>query len=277
MRHGSLLAVHARPVPTEKDDDVEVQVCLRRKKLAEAWEVMQSCETDLWTEVCSLYTMVVAVEQDPSKSEGVEYALSEAAEARAVMNQAELLSAVETIEAYKQEEWKQEESSSCVRRGSMLMVHDHHNVESDLEARVRHLEHAEAWLKMKSCEKNLWAAACRWHEEQIKSKIAKREKLDAACWIMQDYNTKIWTSQKVLPKSMNKHAATLTVHAPVVESVTDPAYQAHRQRLIDAWDTMKGAGQKEWLSACKAHEDLLMKGTNIKRKQVRNGVGSHAA
>lgn len=279
VRHSSIMAVHARPVPSEKEDDVADQVCIRRKKLADAWSVMQSCDTDLWADVCSLYTMVVAVEQDPVKFEGMAYVRGEVAEARALMQNAELLSAVETIEAYNQEEWTQDKSPSCVRRGSSLMVHEHHSKETSLEARVRHLEHAEAWQTMRTVDKGKWTAACLYHEEQNNAEIAKREKLDAACWIMQDFNSKVWTTEKVFLKSM-KHAATLTVHAPTSESENDPVYQTHRQRLIYAWQTMKEADQKEWLGACKAHEDFVVEGTaGITRTQasVRNGVGQHAA
>eukprot|EP01083_Nonionella_stella_P039534 107506_1 len=43
MKHGSMLAVHARPVPPyipEKECEVAVEVCVRRKKLSEAWATM---------------------------------------------------------------------------------------------------------------------------------------------------------------------------------------------------------------------------------------------
>jgi len=269
MRHSSMLAVHARPIPEECSENV----CIRRKKLSEAWSMMQSCYADLWTDVCDLYAMVVAVEQDPVKFEGVKYVLHEVAEAKALMQNAELLSAVETIESYKQEEWKQDQSPSCVRRTSMLMVHEHHSDESQIEARVRHLEHAEAWQKMKSCDNDEWAAACLYHEEQNKSKIAKCEKLDAACWVMQDFDSKAWTSE--FPKSM-KHASSLIVRAPSVpeSESNDQIYQTHRQMLTEAWETMKEANQKEWTNACRAHEEFVMSGTSdIIRPQmpIRNG------
>eukprot|EP01083_Nonionella_stella_P048836 130352_1 len=100
------------------DEDVEIEVCIRRKSLADAWGVMQSCDTELWTDVCDLYSMVVAYDLDPSKYEGMDYVQAEVAEAKAVMEKAELLAAVEIIESYNQEEWKQETAPSCVRRGS---------------------------------------------------------------------------------------------------------------------------------------------------------------
>mmetsp|Transcript_39048 Transcript_39048/g.82131 ORF Transcript_39048/g.82131 Transcript_39048/m.82131 type:complete len:343 (+) Transcript_39048:75-1103(+) len=211
MKHSSMLAVHARPIPEEcyeNRDGVSVEVYIRRKKLSEAWETMQSFDTDLWADVCDLYAMVVAVDKDPVSFEGVEYVLNEVAEAKALMQNAELIAAIKIIVSYKQEEWKQENSPSCVRRGSMLIVHEHHSDESQVEARVRHREHAEAWEKMKSCSKAQWVAACLFHEEQNQkeSKIAKLDKLDAACWVTQDFNSKAWTSElisnKTLPKSI---------------------------------------------------------------------------
>jgi len=284
MRHSSVLAVHARPIPDElssnDEDDVAIEVCIRRKKLSEAWSIMQACDGDLWTDVCDLYSMVVAVEENPSKFEGVTYVLKEVAEARALMRNAELVYAVETIEAYNQDEWKQEKSPSCVRRGSLMVVHEeeHRHAETQLEARVRHLEHADAWQKMTSCNKDAWAAACNFHEEQNKAEVAKREKLDAACWVMQDFDSKEWSSQKVLPKAM-RHAATLTVHSPkpLESERNDEAYKTHRERLLQAWQTMKGVDQKEWLSACKAHEEFVMKGFPKRAAPKRNGVGGMAA
>lgn len=287
MKHGSVLAVHARPVPAEDaqdDDDVAVEVFLRRKKLSEAWSIMKSCDSDLWTDVCDLYAMIVAVEEDPAKFEGIEYVLSEVAEAKALMRNAELLAAVETIESYNQEEWKQGSSLQCVRRGSQLVVHDdEHHAETDpMEARLRHLEHAEAWQKMKTCDREKWAAACRYHEEQNKTKIAQAEKLDAACWVLQDFDSNSWTSerlgQKKYPKSM-RHAALLTTHAPTARETesNDPVYETHRKRLLEAWQTMKEADPKDWTNACKEHERFVTSSITGPRVAARNGVGGRAA
>jgi hypothetical protein len=177
LRHGSLLAVRARPIPDETftgdDDDYTVEVCIRRKKLAAAWGLMKSCDVDLWTDVCDLYALIVAVEQNPGKFEDYAQVRIEAAEAKALMHNAQLLRAVETIEDYNEGEWAQEQSRACVRRGSLMVVHEHHHdAETRLEAKVRHLEHAHAWELMKSCDKDKWAAVCHYHEEQRKSEKA---------------------------------------------------------------------------------------------------------
>ncbi|KAL7535777.1 hypothetical protein ACHAXR_008435 [Thalassiosira sp. AJA248-18] len=282
-RHASMLAVHAHPVPEDQmEDDIEVDVLIRRKKLSDAWSIMKTCEADLWTDVCNLYSMIVAVEQDPSKFGGVADILEEVAEARTLLKNAELVSAVETIEAYNQEEWKQDQTPACVRRGSLLMVHEHHNDETPLDARMRHYEHADAWQKMKSCDKDQWARACNCHEEHNKYIIAKREKLDAACWILQDFDSKAWTNDNEHLRQKAKHAACLTVHAPSApeDESKDPAHHTHRQRLLEAWETMKEADPMEWSNACKDHEQFVMAGTaGILRTHdaTRNGIGNHAA
>ena len=90
--HSSMLAMHARSIPEECSENF----CIRRKKLSKVWRMMQSCDADLWTDVCDLYAMVVAVEQDPVNFEGVEYVLCEVAEAKALMQNVEHLSAIET-------------------------------------------------------------------------------------------------------------------------------------------------------------------------------------
>ena len=160
----------------------------------------------------------------------------------------------------------------------------HHTDETAIEARVRHLEHAQAWQKMKDADPKEWQSACRYHEERNKSKMAKREKLDAACWVLQDFDAAVVedgpVERRVFPKSM-KHAACLTVHAPFSKEPDDPVYRTHRQRLLEAWETMKETDQKEWQSACKEHEKFVMGNTltGITRKHapVRNGVGNRAA
>lgn len=282
MRHGSVLAVHAHPVPEESpknDDEVAVNVFIRRKRLSDAWETMQSCDPELWTDVCNLYSMVAAMDQDPLAFDGVEYVFHEVAEAKALMQHAELLAAVETIEAYKQEEWKQEQSPACVRRGSLLVVHENQTEETPVEAQVRHIEHAEAWNKMKSCDKDEWIAACRYHEEKNKIETTKREKLEAAAWVMQDFNAKAWKNDVAAHRHMAKHAATLAVHITEDES-NDPAYQTHRRRLVEAWETMKAADKNDWNCACKKHEDIMaagLTGMTSNHKAVRNRVGTHAA
>ena len=275
MRCASVLAVRAKPIPEALAAE-ELAIEIRREKLASAWSMMQSCDTDLWTDVCNLYALVVAAEKDISKN-----VITEVAEAKDLMQNAKLLSAVETIESFHIEEWKQETNPACVRRGSSLMVHEHESSETPPEAQVRHVQHAEAWELMKKCDNAQWAAACRYNEEQNKASIAKREKLDAACWVLQDFNTQIWERPKDLPKSMNKHAACLTVHRTTPRASesnegvdNDPVYQTHRRCLIEAWGTMKDTDQGDWLKACKAHEDFVM---NIRASPVRNGVGSHAA
>mmetsp|Transcript_10310 Transcript_10310/g.20679 ORF Transcript_10310/g.20679 Transcript_10310/m.20679 type:complete len:348 (+) Transcript_10310:75-1118(+) len=261
-RHSSMLAVHARPLPEDRnEDDPDVSILIRRKKLSLAWEMMQSCDPQLWVDVCSLYAMIKAVEQDEKKFQGVENLLEEVAEAKTLMRNAEILGAVETIESYRQEEWYNESSPCRIRRGSMVVVHDeHHDVETVTENKVRHLEHAEAWQKMKSCNKDEWTAACHYHEEYQKHMIV--EKLKAAVWVIQDYNESKWSTEVLrrhsLPSSM-RHAATLVTL--VDDFATDEEYKAHKKRLIEAWQIMKEANPKEWTKACKSHEeDLLSKG-----------------
>ena len=123
-----MLAVHARPLPEDKnEDDPDVIILIRRKKLSLAWETMQSCDPQLWVDVCSLYAMIKAVEQDEKKFQGVENLLEEVAEAKTLMRNAEILGAVETIESYRQEEWYNESSPCRIRRGSMVVVHDEHH------------------------------------------------------------------------------------------------------------------------------------------------------
>ncbi len=277
-----MLAVHARPQPEDNENEPDVSVLNRHKKLSNAWEMMQSCDPDLWTDVCSLHSMIKAVEQDEKKFDGIEYVLKEVAEAKMLMNIAEILTAVKSIEAFRQEEWSSEAAPSCIRRGSMVVVHDeHHGAETTVEAKVRHAEHAEAWQKMKSCSNAEWTAACRYHEECTKRTIARREKLEAAVWIIQDYNSSKWTSENVLhhplPSSM-RHAASLATRVDAPED--DEGQQAHKKRLVDAWQTMKEASLTEWTKACKSHEDIFMKeGSFNLRTQppVRNGVGGRAA
>ena len=176
MRCGSLAAVRARPVPDETfsgdDDDFSVEVFIRRKKLVAAWSLMKSCDINLWTEVCGLYALIIAVEQDEDPGQFEDYAqvLNEVAEAKVLMYNAEILRAVETIEAFNEGEWKKEQSPACVRRGSLMVVPEHNNDnETRLEAKVRHVEHAQAWELMKSCDKEKWAAVCHYHEDQRNS------------------------------------------------------------------------------------------------------------
>lgn len=288
LRHSSLLAVHARPQPEDNENEPDVSILIRHKKLSNAWEMMQSCDPDLWTDVCSLHSMIKAVEQDEKKFDGIEYVLKEVAEAKMLMNIAEILTAVESIEAFRQEEWSSEAAPSCIRRGSMVVVHEEHHGETTAEAKVRHAEHAEAWKKMKSCSKNEWTTACRYHEECTKRTIARREKLEAAVWVIQDYNSSKWTSENVLhhplPSSM-RHAASLAIRVDATED--DEEQQAHKKRLIDAWETMKEASLTEWTKACKSHEDIFMKEGSFSKSSgfsnlrtqppVRNGVVGRAA
>ena len=291
MKHSSMLAVASRPTPAgspKNQDEVAVDVFIRRNKLSDAWIAMQSCETDLWTDVCDLWHLCVAVDRDPTRFEGLNHIFNEVAEAKACMEYAELLRAVEIIEEYNQEEWKTEQAPACVRRGSLLMVHEtpdhneHHTQETPLDSRVRHFQHAAAWQKMKTAEKDKWAAACLYHEEQNKFEQAKREKLDAACWVLQDFNTKAWThdiGEEVRTKA--RRASILTEHEPSApDECNDPAYETHRKRALEAWDVMKATDPKEWQTACKKHEDFIMEGSvDVVRKHasIRNGVGTQAA
>jgi hypothetical protein len=89
MRHSSILAVHARPLP-EEDGDVDVDIFMRRKKLSEAWDLMKSVDGDLWTEVCRLYSMVVAVDQNREKFQD-QSIIDDVAEAKLLMRNAEIL------------------------------------------------------------------------------------------------------------------------------------------------------------------------------------------
>ncbi|KAL7439758.1 hypothetical protein ACHAXM_006822 [Skeletonema potamos] len=288
MKHSSMLAVHAKPLPEDWNEDVSILI--RRKKLSDAWAMMQSCEPDVWVDVCSLYSMIKIVEQDEKNFEGIEYVLEEVAEAKMLMRIAEILGAVETIETYRQEEWSNETSPCCIRRGSMVVVHnEQQNAETITEAKVRHAEHADAWRKMRSCSKDDWTAACRYHEEYNKRIIAQQEKLEAAVWIIQDYNESKWSSETLLhhslPSSM-RHAASLVTR--IDASAKNEDHIAHKKKLIEAWQTMKEAGPQEWAMACKSHEeDLLMKGAaaptgfgrGIMRihPPIRNGVSGTAA
>ncbi|KAL7495845.1 hypothetical protein ACHAWT_004191 [Skeletonema menzelii] len=287
-RHSSLLAVHARPLPEDtNEDDPNVSILIRRKKLSCAWEMMQSCDPELWVDVCSLYAMIKAVEQDKKKFEGVEYVLQEVAEAKMLMRNAEILGAVETIESYHQEEWSNETSSCCIRRGSMVVVHnEHHDIETATENKVRHAEHAEAWEVMKNCTEVEWTAACHYHEACQKQLMA--EKLKAAVEVIQEYNGSKWSSEvlhrQFLPPSM-RHAATLATR--LGDSATNEEYTAHKKSLVEAWQTMKKANPKDWTNACKSHEDeVLTKGSLEKsfgngvmrfKDPVRNGVSGTAA
>ncbi len=180
MRHGSVLTVRARPIPEESfsghNDDFPVEVFIRHKKLVAAWRLMKSCDIGLWADVCDLYALIVAVEQNPGKFENCTQVLNEVAEAKLLMQNAELLRAVETIEAYNEEEWTQEPSPACVRRGSLMVMHKHRDDdETRLESKVRHVENANAWELMKSCDKDTWAAVCHYHEEECKLEKGKRQ------------------------------------------------------------------------------------------------------
>lgn len=281
MRQSSVLVVRARPLPQKNEDEPAVSFLIRRKKLTNAWEMMQSCDPDLWTDVCSLHAMIKAVEQDQMKFGGLKSVLEEVAEAKKLMRFAEILAAVDTIESYRQEEWSNESAPTCIRRGSMVVVHDeHHAVETAIEAKVRHAEHSLAWQKMKSCSRDEWIAACRYHEDCNKRMI----ELEAAVSIIQDYDTSKWSSENLLhsslPTSM-RHAASLATR--VDTSANDEEYKAHRKRLVEAWQTMKEASPGEWTNACKSHEDVFKKGGfgfgGIVRTQppVRKGVSGTAA
>lgn len=171
MRHGSLLAVRACPVPEESfltdDDEFNVEAYIHRKKLDAAWGLMKSCDIELWTDICNLYALIVAVEENPNEFKDYSQVVNEVAEAKRLMHNAALLRAVETIGAYDEGEWKQEPSPACVRRGSIMIVHEHRSDdETQLEANARHAEHAHAWELMKSCDKDKWTAVCHHHEEQ---------------------------------------------------------------------------------------------------------------
>lgn len=290
MKHSSMLAVHARPLPEDiNEDERTVSILMRRKTLYNAWEMMQACDSELWVDVCSLYAMIKAVEQDKEKFEGNEYVLEEVAEAKMLMTNAEILGAVETIESYRQEEWSNEAAPCCIRRGTMVVVHDEHNAETTTETKVRHEEHADAWQKMKSCSKDEWTAACHYHEEYKKSMISQHEKLDTAVRFIQDYNESKWSSETLLrhslPSSM-RHAASLVTC--VDGFAGDEEYKVHKKRLTEAWQTMKEASPQEWAKACKSHEeDVFMKGAAAPtscghgrmriKALVRNGVSGTAA
>lgn len=179
MRHGSVLTVRARPIPEESfsgdDDDFTVEVFIRRKKLAASWWLMKSCDIGLWADICDLYALIVAVEQNQDKFGND----TQVVEAKILMHNAELLRAVETIEAYNEGKWTQEISPACVRRGSLMGVYEHRDDdETRLEAKVRHVEHANAWELMKSCDKDTWAAVCHYHEEQRKLEKGDRHMLN---------------------------------------------------------------------------------------------------
>ena len=253
IRHSSMLAVHARPLPEE--EDIDVNIMTRRKKLAESWELMRSVDRDLWTEVCQLYSMIVAVEENPENV--TEDIVEEVAEAKVLMRNAEVLDAVKTIESFRQEEWSNEQASTAIRHGSELTFHNKYH--------DRHAEHAKAWAIMQSCEQAEWAAACLYNEETIKALAVKRAMLDDAVQVIQDFNSKKWTSAHLAvdedpcwKASQIRHGSTLAVHESPTPDADDPVYQAHREKMIEAWKLMKNVGCHEWIEACKAHEDLVV-------------------
>ncbi|KAL3787401.1 hypothetical protein HJC23_001798 [Cyclotella cryptica] len=274
IRHSSMLAVHSRPVPNESSD-IDVDIFMRRKKLSEAWELMKSVDGDLWTDVCHLYSKVMAVDQNPSMFTEDQSILEEVAEAKVLMRNAETLAAVETIESFRQEEWSNVNASTAIRHGSELTVHNQHHDESTIENKVRHAEHANAWQKMHSCDKAEWAAACLYHEEVVKAMAAKEERLDAAVWVIQDFNAKNWTSAHLIAEEdpcwkacQIRHGSTLAVHENAFPGNDDPVYHAHRERMIDAWKVMKAVGSSAWTKACRSHEDLLVSATRAKTYKV---------
>lgn len=265
IRHSSMLAVHARPVP-EDGGDIDVDIYMRRKRLSEAWELMRSVDGELWTEVCQLYSMVKAVQQNPELFKDEPSVLEDVEEAKLLMRNAEILAAVETIESFRQEEWSNEQASTAIRHGSELTTHISHRNESVIESKVRHAEHANAWQTMKTEDKVKWAMACLYHEEVMKELAKKKEMLDAAVWVIQDFNSKNWTSAHLEAdedpqwrKSQIRHGSTLAVHETSTPDADDPVYHAHRERMVEAWKVMKTVGSKEWTDACKAHEDLVLK------------------
>jgi hypothetical protein len=296
MRRSSMLAVHARPVPDKpeyEEDDAAVEICVRRKKLADAWKMMQECEAGIWTDVCNLYHMVVSAELDPETFAEDQSILDEVAEARCLMRNAEIISAVEAIKKYDQEEWKDIHASSymatpwaCkqIRRGSLTTVHEQHHEESIVDSKVRHAEHAHAWQIMKTCDCEAWAAACHHHEEYNEVEAVKRQKLDEAVAVIQEFNTGDWTGahlrHKTLPASKPhwtatqiRHGATLAVHSlPVPEvEMEDPAHQTHIEKLNEAWKVMKDVGTTEWIKACKTHEDLSVINTASEATTLKTG------
>ena len=262
IRHSSMLAVHARPLP-ENDEDVDVNIMTRRKRLAESWKLMKSVDRDLWIDVCQLYSMIVAVDKDPEMTK--EDIVGEAVEAKVLMRNAEILDAVKTIESFRQEEWSNEQASTAIRHGSVLTFHKQHHEESIIEVKVRHAEHENAWAIMQSCKKAEWASACLYHEEAIKAFAAKQEMLDEAVGVIQDFDSKKWTSAHLSvdedpcwKASQIRHGSTLAVHENPTSDANDPVYQAHREKMIDAWKLMKKVSCKEWTEACKAHEDIVI-------------------
>lgn len=185
LRHSSMLVVHARPVP-EEDGDIDVDIFMRRKKLSEAWDMMKSVDRDLWINVCQLYSMVVAVEMKSEKFKENQSILNQdddIVEAKILLRNAQILSAVETIESFRHEEWSNVHTSTAIRHGSELSIHIQHHDESVLETKVRHAEHAKAWQVMHSCDKADWTAACLYHELGMKSLTQKKEMLDVAVWV----------------------------------------------------------------------------------------------
>jgi hypothetical protein len=173
--------------------------------------------------------------------------------------------AVETIESFRQEEWSNTQASSAIRHGSELTTHTQYHDESVIEAKVRHAEHANAWQMMHHADKSDWAAACLYHEEVMKAEARKKEMLDAAVWVIQDFNAKNWTSAHLEadedPRwraSQIRHGSTLAVHENPTLDIDDPIYHAHREKMTEAWKIMKKVGSKEWIKACKAHEDLVV-------------------
>lgn len=280
IRHSSMLAVHARPVPDESSD-IDVDIFMRRKKLSEAWELMKSVDGDLWTDVCHLYSMVVAVDNNAEIFEEDQSILQEVAEAKVLMRNAETLAAVEIIESFRQEEWSNVKTSTAIRHGSELTIRKQHHDESSIESKVRHAEHAQAWQKMHTTDKAEWAAACLYHEEVVKALAAKKERLDAAVWVIQDFSTKNWTSAHLMAEEdphwkacQIRHGSTLAMHENALPDNDDPVYHAHRERMIDAWKVMTAAGPSAWTEACKSHEDLLVSAKNSTPYKVGDS-GAH--
>ncbi|KAL7465549.1 hypothetical protein ACHAXS_005865 [Conticribra weissflogii] len=280
MRRSSILAVRARPTPDVQESDgseAAIDICIRRKKLSEAWEVMQESDTDVWIEACNLYAKIVDAEQHPEKYADDKALLEEITEAKNLMRNAEILAAVGIIKKYDQEEWKDVHCTAYgatpwakkqIRRGSLTTVHEHHHEESTIESRVRHAEHASAWDLMAKCDKVLWQEACHYHEEMNEVAMLKERELEEAVEVIQEFNSRNWTGAHLRHKGLptNKphwtstqihHGSTLAVHSfptPELENEV-PAHKLHHEKLTKAWEVMREVGQTEWTKACKAHEN----------------------
>ena len=156
-KHASSLSVRSGPAVVQ--DELSPEQLLQKKRLLQAYEVMKSCDADLWTDVCAMHSLMEAVEKYDDVFEAD--VRREVEEANTLMLYAYMLSCVETIESYRHEEWYVNEKADP--HGAMMIAHRTETAaESKLDAQIRHAEFARAWDAMNK-HKKIWNCACRFH------------------------------------------------------------------------------------------------------------------